>query len=238
MSSIQQSSDTVQEDLPHPPILSIAFYVIMINMLRIAAFNHFDVVQSTNRGWYIEGEGEKLFVPKKELSPKIQVGHRVKLFVYNKGNDTIRATSAPPYGILNEFAYLKVKEVAKFGVFLEWGIPKDLFVPRRNLKNEPKTGDYIIVRIIPDGESRQVVGTALIDDYLLEKPGKELKVNQQAKLMICGIKDIGMKVIVNNKYRGMLYKDEVTDKIRYGQTLQGYIKKIRPDGLIDVTLKK
>lgn len=206
--------------------------------MRIGAYNHFKVVQGTNRGWYIEAYGKKLFVPKKELPPGTKVGYIVKLFVYNKGKDEIRATSAIPYTQVNEFAYLKVKEATDFGAFLDWGIPKDLFVPRRYLKEGVKQGESIIVRVVPDGESKQVIGSCQIDDYIQERPGKELKVNQQANLIICGIKDIGMKVIINNKYRGMLYKDEVTPSIKYGQKLQGYIKKIRPDGLIDVSLKK
>jgi len=207
-------------------------------MIRVGTYNNFEVIRKTNRGWYIKEGDEELFVPKKELSPKIQVGHRVKLFVFNKGRNELRATSATPLGLLNEFCYLKVKEVTHFGMFMEWGVPKDLFVPQRYMEEKPQPGDWLIVKIIPDDESRQVLGTCLLDEHLQERPGKELKRNQQAALLICGIKDIGMKVIINNRYRGMLYKDEVTPKIRYGQKLQGYIKNIRPDGKIDVTLKR
>ncbi len=207
-------------------------------MLKVGQYNNFRVVQGTNRGWYIEEAGEKLFIPKRELPPGTIVGHRVKLFVYNKGKGEIRATSAVPYAQVNQFAYLKVKDVASFGMFLDWGIDKDLFVPNRFMKDKPEPGTSLIVRLVLDEQDRSVIGSCLLDDYLEEKPGKELKKNQQARLLICGIKDIGFRVIINDKYRGLLYRDENADSIRFGDKKQGYIRKIRSDGLIDVSLDR
>jgi predicted RNA-binding protein (virulence factor B family) len=206
-------------------------------MLKVGRYNNFKVVKGTNRGWYIEEAGETLFVPKKTLPAGTQVGYRVKLFVYNKGKDQIRATKALPLAQLDEFAYLRVKEVAPFGIFLDWGIDKDLFVPKRFLKKETQPGDSVVVRLIPDEESRSVIASCLLDDYILDKPGKELKVNQQANILIYAIKDLGFRVIINNKYKGMLYKDDNSHKIHFGEKRQGYISKIRPDGLIDVSLE-
>jgi uncharacterized protein len=205
-------------------------------MLKVGAYNSFRVVKGTNRGWHIEAEGESLFVPKRELPTGTIVGHKVKLFVYNKGKGEIRATSQIPYAQVNQFAYLRVKDVTSFGMFMSWGIDKDLFVPNRFIKEKPEAGTSHIVRLFLDESERSVIGSCLLDDYIQEKPGKELKRNQQARLLICGIKDIGFRVIINDRYRGLLYKPENADSIRYGEKKQGYIRKIRHDGLIDVSL--
>ncbi|MDC7223401.1 MAG: S1-like domain-containing RNA-binding protein [Spirochaetales bacterium] len=205
-------------------------------MLKIGTYNNFRVVKSTSRGWHLEGGEEQLFVPKRELPPGTIVGHKVKLFVYNKGKGEIRATSRIPYAQVDQFAYLKVKDVTSFGMFMDWGIDKDIFVPNRFIKEKPDAGTSHIIRLFLDEAERSVIGSCLLDDFIQEKPGKELKRNQQARLLICGIKDIGFRVIINDKYRGMLYRDEQADSIRYGDKKQGYIKKIRRDGLIDVSL--
>ncbi len=207
-------------------------------MLRIGDYNNFLVTRGTNRGWHIEAQGEELFIPKKELPPTTLEGHRVKLFVFNKGKGEIRATSAIPYALVDQFAYLKVKDVTKFGLFMDWGIDKDLFVPSRFVKEEAVAGKSYIVRLFLDEKERSVIGSCLWESFLLEKPGKELKVNQQARLLVCGIKDIGFRVIINDKYRGLLYRDEKADTIRYGEKRQGYIRKLRSDGLIDVSLTR
>jgi predicted RNA-binding protein (virulence factor B family) len=207
-------------------------------MLKIGSYNNFKVVKGTNRGWHIEAEGESLFVPKKELPPATIEGHRVKLFVYNKGRDEIRATSAVPYAQVDQFAYLKVKEITDFGLFMDWGIDKDIFVPRRFVPQKPEVGSSHVVRLLLDDDKRSIIGSFKIDDYLLTEPGPELREKQQARLLICGIKDIGFRVIINDKYKGMLYKDENSHLIHYGDTKQGYILKIRRDGLIDVCLAR
>ncbi|MBN2628640.1 MAG: hypothetical protein JXA95_18400 [Spirochaetales bacterium] len=207
-------------------------------MLKIGAYNNFRVVKGTNRGWHIEEGGETLFIPKKELPPTTIVGHRVKLFVYNKGKGEIRATSAIPYAQVDQFAYLKVKDVTRFGIFMDWGIEKDLFVPSRFIKEEVEQGKSYIVRLFLDEMERSVIGSLDWENFLLTEPGKELKRNQQARLLVCGIKDIGFPVIINDKYRGLIYRDENADSIRYGERKQGYIKKIRGDGRIDVSLTR
>lgn len=210
-------------------------------MLKVGEYNNFLVVKKTSRGYHIESDGESLFIPKRELPPQTVEGHRVKLFVYNKGRDDVRATSQVPYASVGQFAYLKIKEVTQFGLFLDWGLDKDLFVPKRFVPErlgKPKAGTSHVVRLLLDDDGRHVIGSLLIDDYLLDKPGKELKPKQQARILICGIKDIGFKVIVNDKYRGMLYRDERADEIRYGEKRQAYIRKIRPDGRVDVSLDR
>lgn len=211
-------------------------------MLKVGQYNNFLITKGTSRGWHIESEGETLFIPKRELPPTAQEGHRVKLFVFNKGRDEIRATSQVPYAQVNQFAYLRIKEKTDFGLFMDWGIDKDLFVPRRfvpeSYRQPVEKGTSHIVRLIPDEDQRGVIGTFMLDDYLTDKAGKELKPNQQARLLISGIKEMGFRVIINDKYRGMLYKPENADKIRYGQKVQGYINKIRPDGKINVSLER
>ena len=141
---------------------------------------------------------------------------------------------------MGEFAALEVIEVTGFGMFLDWGLHKNLFVPTRNIRTELKPGDMAVVKIIADYSGRGVIGTCRFDE-LFEEPSEEiretLKQNTQVELIVYGFSRLGVRVIVDKKYSGLLYRTEVFEDLRIGEQHTGYIKKMRDDGLIDVALQ-
>ena len=137
---------------------------------------------------------------------------------------------------MGEFASLEVKSVTDFGIFLDWGIKKDLFVPKALLRKDLQAGEMAIVCLIPDFDGIGVIGSCQIDEFL-DKEVKGLKEKQKAELLVFGISDLGYRVIVANRYKGLLYRNEVFEELQIGDIRKGYIKKIREDGLIDASLQ-
>jgi predicted RNA-binding protein (virulence factor B family) len=137
---------------------------------------------------------------------------------------------------MGDFAALEVRVSNEFGLFLDWGLPKDLFVPSRNLRSNLEPGDIAVVRIVTDYEGTGVIGTCKFDGEF-ETDTSALVFNQKVELLVYGFSRLGARVIVDNKFSGMLYKNEIFEKLRIGDIHTGFIKKIREDGLIDAALQ-
>jgi len=176
-------------------------------------------------------------LPVAELPDQTRRGDEVEVFLFMDGRDGLKATTRKPHAVLGDFAALEVKSVTEFGVFLDWGIKKDLFVPKKMLRTELKEGETAIVNLIPDFDGIGVIGTCRFDDFF-EEDTSSLKENQEAELLIFGFTETGIRVILNNRWRGLLYRNEVFEELKIGDRRTGYIKKIRPDGLIDAALRK
>ncbi len=170
-----------------------------------------------------------------ELPPKSKPGGELEVTVYNDAKESLKATVLKPFAGLNEFAALKVKTVNDWGAFLEWGIPKDLFLPKREQARPVRPGEKLVVRVILDHEQKGLIATSKLDAYFNYRP-EEIKPQDQAELLVFEEIKIGYGVVVEGQYRGMIYKNEVFQKIETGQHLTGTVKKIREDGRIDCSL--
>lgn len=137
---------------------------------------------------------------------------------------------------VGEVALLRVVSIEPVGIFLGWGLPKDLFLPFAELTYSPKVGEEILVFLYHD-QNERVCASMKIESFL-EKTTKELKEEQPVDLIILAKTDLGFKAVINNRFVGILYGDEVFQELHYGQAIKGYIKKIRPDGKIDLKLSK
>ena len=180
--------------------------------------------------------GQQILIPVWELPENSKTGDSLEVFVYLDGKDGLKATTAKAHAQLGDFAALEVKSVTDFGIFLDWGIKKDLFVPKALLRKDLEKGDMAVVCLIPDFDGIGVIGSCQIDEYFEEgKP--DLKEGSKADLLIFGISELGFRVIVNNRYKGLLYRNEVFEPLQIGDRRKGYIKKIRPDNLIDAALQ-
>ncbi|WP_319562581.1 hypothetical protein [Marispirochaeta sp.] len=170
-----------------------------------------------------------------ELPPKSKPGRELEVTVYNDAKESLKATILKPFAALEQFAALKVKTVNDWGAFLEWGLPKDLFLPSREQIKPVRPGEKIVVRVILDHEKKGLIATAKLDSHFNYSPDG-LNPGDPAELLVFEEIKIGFGVVVAEQYRGMIYKNEIFQQVDIGQRLNGTIKKIREDGRIDCSL--
>lgn len=205
--------------------------------MKIGQLNSLKVSRNTPHGIFLEDdEGEDILLPGKYLTGDEKEGDIKELFVYNDSEDRLVATTETPKIQLNEFAALKVIDVNKSGVFLDWGLDKDLLVPFKEQNKKMQLGNTYVVRMYLDEETDRLVATGKVKKYL---SNEELTVKQGDKvdLMVFNQTDLGFEVMINNIHYGMVFRNEVFAPIKTGDSLQGYIKQIREDGKIDVSLQ-
>ncbi len=205
--------------------------------MNTGTWNKLEIVKISPKACFLsEGKGKDIYLPPDEVPPSAVKGSFIDVFVYNSAKDELRATTKKPYAVLGEFAALEVVGKTDFGAFLDWGIGKDLFVPRRSMRKDLETGDMAVVRIVHDFEGTGVIGTCILDEYF-ETDTSSLKPNQQVEMIVFGFSKLGARVIIDNKYSGVLYRNEIFEKLYIGDSRTGFIKKIREDGLVDAALQ-
>jgi uncharacterized protein len=207
-------------------------------MVEIGKLNKLKVVKEVDFGVYLDGEelGE-ILLPRRYLPKNCRLDDIVEVFVCLDSEDRIMATTEKPYAMVGQFALLKVASVNPVGVFLDWGLKKDLLVPFREQKQKMEEGRSYIVFLYVDDETRRIAASAKLDKFLGKLP-VDLQEGQEVDLLICNKTDIGYKAIVNNTYWGVLYQNEVFQTLKKGQSIKGFIKKIREDKKIDLCLYK
>ena len=205
--------------------------------MEIGKFNRAKIVLLTDKACFLDAGGaEDLFLPPGEVPEGAKKGKDIDVFLYSGGKGAIRATTRKPYAVMGDFAALEVTDSTAFGIFCDWGLDKDLFVPTRNLRVELNPGDTAIVKIVTDYEGTGVIGTCLFEE-LFDNDTSSLEPNGKVELMVFGFTKLGARVIINNRFQGMLYRNEIFEKLRIGDRHTGYVKKIREDGLVDAALQ-
>ena len=189
-------------------------------------------------GLFLDGgrEGE-ILMPKKYVPEGTKVGDSVRCFVYLDQEERLVATTETPLAKVGDFACLECTWVNQYGAFLNWGLMKDLFCPFREQKKKMEIGESYIVYIHLDEESYRIVATAKIDKYLVSAKSAGLKERQEVDLLVWQKTDLGFKVIVNNLYQGLVYRDQIFQYIHTGDRLKGFVEKERPDGKLDIILQ-
>lgn len=206
-------------------------------MIQIGRFNKLKVLKHVDFGVFLDGEDDgEILLPLRYMLEECEVGDTVDVFVMFDSDDRLMATTETPKAMVGDFALLKVVAVESVGAFLDWGLSKDLFLPYAEQIHTPKVGQDIIVYIYTDKSDR--ISASMRLDRHVDKSPVDLKEGQEVELLIAGKTDLGYKAIVNNKIWGVLYANEVFKPLKYGQRTQGYIKKIRTDGKIDLSLQK
>lgn len=201
-------------------------------------YNDLKIIRMLDFGAVLDGEefGE-IRLPKRCLDKDSKTGDTVKVFLYTDSDDKIAATTDAPMAQVGDFAFLECIEVNDFGAFLDWGIPKDLFVPFREQKMKMEEGKSYVVYIYFDEESKRIAASSKVEKFL-DNVFPKYEEYQEVEVMVIGQTDLGFKVIVNNLHTGMLYKNEVFQRLRNGQQLKAYVKKVRDDDKIDLLLDK
>ena len=208
-------------------------------MALIGRYNSLQVVKHTNFGLYLDGGADgEILLPNRYIPKDIPSEDEdwLNVFVYLDSEDKLLATTEKPKVQVGEFASLKVLEVNSIGVFLDWGLPKDLLLPYSEEKRTLQAGDYCVVHVYLDKHTRRITATARLDRYLDKTPAS-YSVGQEVDLLVAEATDMGFKAIINNKHWGLIHKNEVFKFMRAGKQEKGFIKEIRTDGNISLSLQ-
>ncbi|AXE16373.1 GntR family transcriptional regulator [Runella rosea] len=203
--------------------------------LRMGQYNRLQVVKRLEFGIYLDGYEDEILVPTRYVPEGVEIGDYLDVFVYRDSEDRVIATTLEPYGTVGEFAYLTVNAVTAAGVFMDWGLPKDLFVPFKQQRDNMLVGKSFLVFIHLDTQTDRIVASAKIDRFL-DEDISELKEGMEVELLPFEYTDLGIKALINQRHLGVLYHGEVFKDIDLGKPTKGYIKKIREDQKIDVAL--
>lgn len=206
-------------------------------MVALGDFNELEIAREVDFGVYLTSEDGDILLPSKYIPEGAKVGDVIRVFIYRDSEDRMIATNLEPFAKVGEFACLTCTDVTPFGAFLDWGLEKDLLVPLTNQKSKMQVGRKYCVYVYVDETSDRVVATSKLGKYL-QNENIDLAEGDEVDLLVAGFTDIGTKVIINNAYMGMLYNNEVFKNLRIGDETKGYIKLIRPDDKVDVTLRK
>jgi predicted RNA-binding protein (virulence factor B family) len=207
-------------------------------MIEVGKNNILKALRMTSVGMYLgNDEGEEVLLPNKYVPEDFNVDDSIDVFIYKDSEDRLIATNLEPKIKLHEFACLTVKDVNNVGAFLDWGLEKDLLVPFREQGKKMEVGKRYPVYLYLDERTGRLAASSKIESFI-EKQHIKLEVGEKVNLLICYTSDLGVNVIINNTYKGVIYHNDLFTYISIGDKVEGYIKNIREEGKIDVSLQK
>lgn len=199
--------------------------------------NRLEVVKEVEFGVYLDGEHlNTILLPKRYVPEGCQIGDWLDVFLYMDSEDLLIATTLTPKAQVGECAYLKVTDVNQAGAFLDWGLPKDVLVPYSEQHKPMEVGRSYVVYLYTDPYSDRIVASSRLSRHLAEK-NLYFQPRQEVDLLICGRSEMGYKAVINHTHLGLIFKDEAFKTLSYGQRLQGFIKDIRDDKKINLSLQ-
>jgi predicted RNA-binding protein (virulence factor B family) len=206
-------------------------------MINIGKVNRLKVVKQQGANIYLGSSGSnKVLLVDKKPPAHCQLEDELQVFVYVDNEGHLAATTTLPFAQLDEIAWLKVVSLNYVGAFLDWGLPKDLLVPFSEQHHELEVGNYYLVKVFLD-EKQRVVATTKIDKFISDSADEALTEGQAVDILIADKTELGVKAIINHRYWGMLYSNELFQPVIKGQKLKAYIKHIRDDLKIDLSLQ-
>lgn len=208
-------------------------------MALLGKLNLLRVVRSAPPGFYLDGGSHgEILLPGSLIPSGAKVGGDVEAFVYRDSEDRLVATPQKPLAQVGEFAALRVVSVnPRIGVFLDWGLDKDLLLPLREQTGPLRTGERVVVRVMVDERSERIVASARLNRHLNLTPPTYSE-GQAVRLIVTGETPLGYNVVVENAHRALLYKSDLGQALGLGATFQGYVRRVREDGKIDVALDR
>lgn len=206
--------------------------------MKIGQFNTLTIDRDTQVGLFLTNGKEDVLLPNKYVPKVFEIGEEMTVFVYLDHEERPVATTLVPYIFLNEFALLRVNYINQIGAFMDWGMEKDILVPFKEQARPMEKGKRYLVYLYMDEKTNRLVASSKTNQFL-DNENITVEKGEEVDLIISHITEIGINVIINQKHKGLVYKDEVyDDAIRTGDKMKGYIKLVRPDGKIDVSLHK
>ena len=223
-------------------VKSVIFIIFgkKIDLMNIilGKYNQLEVVKEVDFGIYLNGgdDGE-ILLPSRYVPEGCKPGDMLNVFIYLDNEERLIATTLQPKVQVDEFACLEVAWVNEYGAFLDWGLMKDLFVPFREQKMKMQKGHRYVVHAHVDEDSYRIMASAKVEKYL-SKEMPSYQSGEEVEVMVWQKTDLGYKVIVENKYGGLVYQKEVFKPLEPGMKMQAFVRQVREDGKIDLTLQK
>ncbi len=206
-------------------------------MIRIGQMNHLTALKPIDAGMLLDGaEHGRILLPRRYVPEGLEPGQSLDVFVHLDSNDELIATTLTPKAMVGQCALLKVKEINDVGAFLDWGLPKDLLVPYNEQHKPMETGRSYVVCIFLDPYTGRITASSRLSKRLNEQ-ATGFKPEQPVNLLICGRSDMGYKAVVNHTHLGLIFRDDAFRTLQYGESLRGFIKAIRPDRKLDLSLQ-
>ena len=206
-------------------------------MLQIGNYNTLRIIKLVSFGVYLDGgDGKEILLPTRYVPKDAKVDDEVQVFIYHDNEGRLIATTLHPKAVVGEFAFMRVKSVNSTGAFLDWGLMKDLLVPFKEQKMAMREGKWYLVYVHLDHLTGRIVASARVEKFLGNVP-PEYESNQEVDLLVADDTEIGYKVIVNDLHWGMIYHNQVFQRLEKGERLKGYVKGVREDDKLDISLQ-
>ncbi|BDU37107.1 CvfB family protein [Vibrio nigripulchritudo] len=208
-------------------------------MIKIGQTNTLEVVRKAEFGLFLDADDYgTVLLPNKHVPAGADLGSEIDVFLYFDSDNQLCATTEMPIAQVGEWGLMKIEGINSTGAFASWGIDKkDLLIPFSEQRARFRPGQEVLVHVYTDKASGRIVGTTKFNKWLDKTPAKYTK-NQQVELIIAERSDLGFKAIVNGEHWGMIFRSDVFGKLFIGKRLKGYIKSVREDGKIDLSLQK
>lgn len=206
-------------------------------MIKIGEYNTLKVIKEKPMGMFLDDGDLGILLPKRFVPRDTRVGDELTVFLYHDGEDRVIATTQQPKGILGDVVNLKAVSTTAHGAFLDWGLMKDLFVPKSQQISFMRPGGFYTVKIYLDEQTGRLAATEKIDQSLSNEV-LTVKEKELVSLFVVRRSDLGYVVIINNKHTGLLHFNEVYRDIKIGDRFAGFIKTILPENKIDVAAGK
>lgn len=208
-------------------------------MVEIGKINTLKVVKEVDFGLYLDGGEEfgEILIPTRYVPEDAEVDHYLDVFIYLDSEDRIIATTEEPFAQVGEFAYLKCIGTTGFGAFLDWGLSKDLLVPFREQAHDMVEGISYFIKVYLDEETERIVASSKTNQFLDNSP-HDFQERDEVNIIVGTRSDLGVRVVVNDKYSGLLYHNEIFEIIKPGMKTIGYVQKVREDEKLDISLQK
>lgn len=205
-------------------------------MLNIGTYNELVVERKVDFGLYLNPKAEEVLLPSKYVPEGTRIGDRIRVFVYTDSEDRPVATTLAPKAVVGEFALMEARSNVPFGTFVDWGLEKDLLVPKSEQQTKMRVGQRYVVKVCLDARTNRVFGTTRIAAHCGKPPG-DLVRGRKVKLLIYSLTKIGIMAVADNQYTGILYRSETFEPLAIGDERTGYINRIRENGKVDLSLK-
>lgn len=206
-------------------------------MKELGKISRLKINRFTTNGAYLllsEDQGEVL-LPNRYLKGEEKEGDEVEVFIYTDSEDRPVAVTEKPLATLDEFAVMEAKDITKHGAFMDWGLIKDLFVPKAEMGKSMEPGNKYLVRVCLDHQTNRLIGVTKYEDFLISDT-RGFKAGQEVEALVFDQTDLGYKVLLENNFEGLIYKNETFESIEIGDKVRAFIKNVREDGKMDLQL--
>lgn len=206
--------------------------------MKLGEINTLRIARETGIGLFLVDEtGNEVLLPKRFVPEVFEIDQDLDVFVYNDSEGRLVCTTQEPDITLNSFALLRCRDATDIGAFMEIGIMKDLFVPKKNQNDLIKPGERHMIYMYEDTLTKRLVGTARIN-ALVKEASEDIMPDDEVDILIWNERDMGWGVIVDNQYQGMVYKNQTFEPIAIGERRTAYVNRVREDGKLDILIQK